>query len=66
MISNNIPMTILSATQWDFYQYHESILNKNPNSKHLKIEGSHDLHHDRPDVIIEEINLLIELTHNSK
>lgn len=66
LISNDIPMTILSATQWDFYQYHESILNKHPNSKHLKIEGSHDLHHDRPDVIIQEINRLIELIHPSE
>jgi pimeloyl-ACP methyl ester carboxylesterase len=65
-ISQDIPITILSATQWDFYKYHESILNKNPNSKHLKIEGSHDLHHDRPDKIIEEINRLIGLSYQSK
>ena len=65
-ISNDIPMTILSATQWDFYEYHESILNKNSNSKHLKMEGSHDLHHEHPDLVIKEILHLIELFHPSE
>lgn len=59
-ISDKIPMIILSATQWDFYDFHKSILNKNEQTKHLKIEGSHDLHHDKPELIIKEIRSLIK------
>ena len=65
-ISNKIPITILSATQWDFYKYHTSILNQNKRSKHLKIEGSHDLHHDHPDIIIKEILNLIQISQKSQ
>lgn len=58
-ISDSIPITVLSATQWDFFKYHSSILNSNPKTKHLKVIGSHDLHHEKPQLIIKMIKELI-------
>ncbi len=34
-ISDNIPLVIISATQWDFYTYHSEFMNNNENSNHL-------------------------------
>ena len=59
-ISDNIPLIILSATEWDFYKYHEAIMNKNPNSQHLKIEGGHSLQKEQPGLIIELTEKLIK------
>lgn len=50
-VPDQVPMIILTATQWDFYEYHAEILNENPQSKHLKVEGSHDLHKEKPQLI---------------
>lgn len=54
-ISDDIPMVIISATQWDFYDYHSEIMNKNKDSRHFKIEGGHDIHQEKPERIIEII-----------
>ncbi|MGI9531049.1 alpha/beta fold hydrolase [Lutimonas sp.] len=61
-VSDTIPMTIVSATQWDFYSYHSGIMNKNENSKHLQVEGSHDIHQEKPDLIRELIQELISVS----
>lgn len=61
-ISDTIPMVIVSATQWDFYSYHSGMMNKNNTSKHLKVEGSHDIHQERPELIIDLIQELIGLS----
>jgi pimeloyl-ACP methyl ester carboxylesterase len=60
VISDRIPMVIISATQWDFYDYHEGMINGNPYSKHLKEEGGHDLHQEKPQLIIDLIHQLLE------
>lgn len=59
-IPDNIPVIIISATQWDFYDYHHEMINNNENSKHLKIEGSHDLHQEKPELIIDLVQELID------
>ena len=59
-ISDDIPMIILSATEWDFYNYHEAIMNKNPSSQHLNIEGGHNLQKEQPELIIELTEQLIK------
>lgn len=61
-IPDNIPIVIISATQWDFYNYHSELMNNNENSKHLKVDGSHDIHHENPELIIDLINELIDKT----
>lgn len=54
-IPNDIPLIIISATEWDFYNYHAKMMNNNKNSKHLKIEGSHAIHQEKPELIIDLI-----------
>jgi pimeloyl-ACP methyl ester carboxylesterase len=61
-ISDDIPMFILSATEWDFYDYHKEMMNKNYYSRHLKIEGGHGLHQEQPDLIIRLVEELVETT----
>ena len=61
-IPDHIPLVIVSATQWDFYEYHSQIMNNNTYSKHLKETGSHDIHQDKPELIIKLIHELIEST----
>lgn len=62
VISDDIPLIVVSATQWDFYNYHGELMNKNKHSKHLQVEGSHDIHQERPDLMIDLIIELIEIT----
>jgi pimeloyl-ACP methyl ester carboxylesterase len=61
---DEIPMIILSATEWDFYAYHQEMMNNNPNSKHLKIEGSHGLHQEKPELIIRLIREIVLISEN--
>lgn len=58
-ISDDIPMIIVSATQWDFYDYHSGIMNNHMNSRHLRIEGGHDIHQEKPEMIIKIIKELL-------
>lgn len=63
LISDDIPLVIVSATQWDFYDYHHKLMNNNTNSKHISVEGSHDIHQEEPDLMID---LIIELLDKTK
>jgi pimeloyl-ACP methyl ester carboxylesterase len=58
-IPDAIPVVILSATQWDFFEYHKQIMNNHPKSRHLKVEGSHDLHQEQPDLIVQWIKAFL-------
>jgi pimeloyl-ACP methyl ester carboxylesterase len=58
-IPEAIPVVILSATQWDFFKYHKQIINDNPKSRHLKVEGGHDLHQEQPDLIVQWIKAFL-------
>ena len=53
-----IPLIIVSATQWDFYDFHAKIMNKNNYSRHLKVKGGHDIHQEQPELIIDLIREL--------
>lgn len=60
-IPDQIPTVIVSATQWDFFKFHSGMMNKNKSSKHLKVEGSHDVHQEKPGLMVDLIkNLLAE------
>ncbi|MCA0931415.1 alpha/beta hydrolase [Lutimonas saemankumensis] len=63
-VSDDITMVIVSATQWDFYDFHSQIMNNNKNSRHLKIDGGHDIHQERPERIIEIIRDLLDQSRN--
>jgi hypothetical protein len=60
-IPEKIPVIILSATELNFYTYHKELINTHKKSLHLKIEGSHALHHEKPDLIIKYIQKLISI-----
>ena len=60
-ISNDIPIVIVSATQWDFSKYHKEMLNENTFSKHIIEEGGHDIHQEKPEFIINLIEELIAI-----
>lgn len=53
-------IVIVSATQWDFYEYQSQMMNNNVFAKHLKEAGSHDIHQDRLELIMKLIYELIE------
>lgn len=59
-IPNDIPLIVISATEWDFYDYHTKLMNSNKNSKHLRIEGTHGIHQEKPELIIDLIKELID------
>lgn len=61
-VSDNIPMVIVSATQWDFFSYHSDMMNTHKSSKHIKVEGGHDIHQEKPDLIIDLIQELIHIS----
>lgn len=58
--SNEIPIVVFSATQWDFWRFHEDFMNSHPESKHIRLEGSHAIHKERSDDILPYIISSIE------
>jgi pimeloyl-ACP methyl ester carboxylesterase len=58
-IPSSIPMIILSATQWDFYTYHEDMLNDHVQSSIRSVESSHNIQIDRPGEVVRNIRLLL-------
>ena len=59
-IPDDIPLIIVSATEWDFYDYHEAMMNNNLFSRHMSVEGGHGLHEEQPKLVIDLINELIK------
>jgi len=57
-LPDDIPLIILSATEWDFYDYHREMMNNNEDSRHLRIEDGHGLHQEKPELIIDLIHQL--------
>lgn len=62
-ISDKIPMVIISATQWNFSKYHKKMLNSHILSKNIIAKGSHNIHGEKPELIIK---LVLELLNNTK
>ncbi|NVK04594.1 MAG: alpha/beta hydrolase [Flavobacteriia bacterium] len=58
--NNDIPVIILSGTQWDFWEYHEDFMNEHPMSQHVQLDGSHALHKEHPATITRYLFNLIE------
>lgn len=59
VLSDQFPIVIVSATQWDFFTFHRGMMNQNMRSKHLKVEGSHDVHQEKPSLIVDLIGELL-------
>jgi hypothetical protein len=57
-------MIILSATERKFFTCNAEMMNNNPNSKHLKIEGSNWLHQEKPELVIKLIREIVLISEN--
>lgn len=58
-INKQLPVILVSATEWNWYKYHENILVGLENSVHIELEGEHHIFKNHPDSTIKYINKLI-------
>ena len=58
-ISKQLPVILVSATEWKWYKYHEDILKGLENSKHIELQGGHYIFRNHPDSTIKYINELL-------
>lgn len=65
-VPENIPVTMLSASQFNWYKYHKTMIANTKNTRHLLIESSHEMHKDKPEVVISEIRELIKRVQKNK
>ncbi len=57
-IEKHLPVILVSATAWKWYNYHEDILRSLENSKHIELEGEHHIFKNHPDSVINYIKEL--------
>lgn len=58
-IDPDLPVILVSATAWNWYEFHEDILDELENAKHLELEGEHHIYKQHPDLVIQYILKLI-------
>ncbi len=58
-IDKHLPLILVSATAWNWYKYHEDILEGFENAKHVELEGEHHIFKNHPDLIVKYINELL-------
>ncbi len=58
-IPDHIPMYVISASQWNFDRYHREMLNDHPLSRQIKVDTGHDVHKEKPRLVINLIRALI-------
>ena len=58
-IPPDLPVILVTASQSQWYQYHEAIISGLHNAYHVELEGGHYIHRDHPGLIIEYIKDLI-------
>jgi pimeloyl-ACP methyl ester carboxylesterase len=58
-INKMLPVILVSATAWQWYKYHEDILEGFENSKHIELKGDHHIFKNHPDLTIKYINELL-------
>ena len=57
-IPEDLPITLVSATAWEWYKYHKDILTGFNNTKHVELDGEHHIFKNHPGLIIEYIKEL--------
>lgn len=57
-ISESLPVILVSASETGWYKYQKQILAGLKNSKQIELTGSHYIHRDHPDMIIQYIKEL--------
>jgi pimeloyl-ACP methyl ester carboxylesterase len=58
-IAKDLPVILVSATQTNWFKYHEKILTGLNNARHIELTGGHYIHRDHPGLIIGYIKDLI-------
>lgn len=58
-ISETLPVILISASESGWYKYQKEILEGLKNSKQIELNGSHYIHRDYPDLIIQYIKELV-------
>lgn len=58
-IDKNLPVILVSATAWRWYNYHEDILKDMSNARHIELDGEHHIFKNHPDSIVNYINELL-------
>ncbi len=58
-IDRHLPVILVSATAWNWFNYHEDILLGLDNSRHVELEGEHHIFKDHPDSVLNYIYELL-------
>lgn len=54
-INSEMPVTVVSSSQYKLHKYHKVFLKNFTSSKHLKLKGSHHVHTKQPYISINLI-----------
>ena len=74
-ISGNTPIVIISSTNMeykvkpiigDWYSQQKQWLNKNPNSKIFQVKSGHFIQIDRPNIVCQQLNHLVNIAEKQK
>ena len=60
-IDKHLPIILVSASAWKWYNFHEDIIAGLKNAKHIELDGEHHIFKNHPDLIIQYI---VELINN--
>jgi len=58
-MDKQLPIILVSATAWNWYEYQEEILSGFENSQHIELEGEHHIFKYYPDLTINYIRELV-------
>jgi pimeloyl-ACP methyl ester carboxylesterase len=58
-IPKELPVILVSASAWNWYNYHKEIIVGFENAKHIELAGEHHIHKNHPDLIIGYIKELL-------
>ena len=54
----DLPVILVSASAWNWYNYQKEIIVGLKNTKHIELDGQHHIYKDHPQLIIEYIKTL--------
>lgn len=58
-IETSIPVIVLSSSEGNMAKYHKQIYEKWENSKIVEVDGSHFIHNEHPEMIVEYIKAIL-------
>ena len=63
-ISKDLPVILVSSSEWKWYKYQDKILSGMKNTKHFELAGGHYIHRNHPDIISGYIRELADVSDN--